>query len=407
MLNYLKGCTGQTQIGLLPDIISHNNAAIKNEFEYIFDSSLNRLTKSVYAPTGSVKAHFGEFVNLAVEYISIKNVKSLNDTIQKAIDASITDTLTDISVKMKNVLIDTNNVSAYVHSIKSIVDKAEEDVSLVKSDTLDLSVYVHSIKSIVDKAEEDASIARKDTNDLSVYVHSIKSIVDKAEEDAANAKKDVDDLSVYVHSIEDKISDIEETAKDAYIAADKAITRVDELEEKFDKADIGDIRDTAYKALNNSEDNKQSILDIKTDIDTLNDGISTLNKRVNTQDDNINGLDMKINKLSLKLNDVSTCIDDIKNASFIMTYNNKPYKLSDIVQLIDWKNSISVETITVQSGGLTKTLNVLCINDPTNEILACNAALNQLTGQSSQITNPEDYTDEDINDAMNAMSNLI
>jgi len=66
---------------MLPDIITHNNNAIKNEFEYIYDSSLNRLTKSVYAPTGSVKAHFGEFVNLAVEYISIKNIDALSETI--------------------------------------------------------------------------------------------------------------------------------------------------------------------------------------------------------------------------------------------------------------------------------------------------------------------------------------
>ena len=43
----------------------------------MFDSSLNRLTKSVYAPTGSVKAHFGEFVNLSCEYLTIKNEESI------------------------------------------------------------------------------------------------------------------------------------------------------------------------------------------------------------------------------------------------------------------------------------------------------------------------------------------
>ena len=62
---------------MLPEVINHNNEAIESEFNWIYDSSTNRLTKSVYAPTGSVKAHFGEFVNLAAEYITVKNIDSL------------------------------------------------------------------------------------------------------------------------------------------------------------------------------------------------------------------------------------------------------------------------------------------------------------------------------------------
>lgn len=77
MINYLKDCQKTTLIGQLPDIINSNNNSIRNEFNWIFDSSLNRLTKSVYAPTGSVKSHFGEFVNLSCEYITIKNLDSL------------------------------------------------------------------------------------------------------------------------------------------------------------------------------------------------------------------------------------------------------------------------------------------------------------------------------------------
>ena len=91
MINYLKGCQKSTQIGMLPDIINHNNEAIKNEFNWIFDSSLNRLTKSVYVPTGSVKAHFGEFVNLSCEYVTIKNVDSLKNSIYTAVEEIISD----------------------------------------------------------------------------------------------------------------------------------------------------------------------------------------------------------------------------------------------------------------------------------------------------------------------------
>ena len=64
MINYLQGCYNNTPIGMLPTIINHNNEAIEDEFNWIFDSSLNRLTKSVYAPTGSITAHNGEFINL-------------------------------------------------------------------------------------------------------------------------------------------------------------------------------------------------------------------------------------------------------------------------------------------------------------------------------------------------------
>ena len=63
---------------MLPEVINHNNEAIESEFNWIYDSSTNRLTKSVYAPTGSVKAHFGEFVNLAAEYITVKNIYYLS-----------------------------------------------------------------------------------------------------------------------------------------------------------------------------------------------------------------------------------------------------------------------------------------------------------------------------------------
>jgi hypothetical protein len=65
----------------LPDIINSNNESIRNEFDWYFDSSLNRLKRSVYAPTGSVKAHFGEFVNLSCEYLTIKNEESIKNSI--------------------------------------------------------------------------------------------------------------------------------------------------------------------------------------------------------------------------------------------------------------------------------------------------------------------------------------
>lgn len=86
MINYLQNCNKNTPIGMIPEIINHNNEAISDEFAWIYDQEHQRLTKSVYAPTGSVKAHNGEFVNLSCEYLTIKNVNTLKVYIDDVID---------------------------------------------------------------------------------------------------------------------------------------------------------------------------------------------------------------------------------------------------------------------------------------------------------------------------------
>ena len=47
MINYLKDIKKETLIGQLPDVINNNNDSIRKEFNWMFDSSLNRLTTSV------------------------------------------------------------------------------------------------------------------------------------------------------------------------------------------------------------------------------------------------------------------------------------------------------------------------------------------------------------------------
>jgi len=96
--------------------------------------------------------------------------------------------------------------------------------------------------------------------------------------------------------------------------------------------------------------------------------------------------------MQVQVNDISTQINNIKTANFQITYNSSTYELRDIVQLLDWKNSLYTEVITVQSGGQQKTLNVLCVNNMSSIVTACNARLNQLTGETSLIDNPQDYT---------------
>lgn len=121
MIGHLKDCQKTTLIGSLPDIINSNNETIRQQFDYIFDSSRNRLTKSVYAPTGSVKSHFGEFVNLSCEYITIKNIESFEATIKTSVDDYF------------NQIFDSSNTSSGINLDHNLLKAASrfEDLTLV------------------------------------------------------------------------------------------------------------------------------------------------------------------------------------------------------------------------------------------------------------------------------------
>lgn len=145
MINYLKDIKKETLIGQLPDVINSNNDSIRKEFNWMFDSSLNRLTKSVYAPTGSVKAHFGEFVNLSCEYLTIKNEESIKNSIQSTVNLVIADSF-DPSTKQltnHNILnhrfIDSQYEGAtdYTHDAASIVYEKEDGKYVTVKDVLD------------------------------------------------------------------------------------------------------------------------------------------------------------------------------------------------------------------------------------------------------------------------------
>lgn len=145
MINYLKDIKKETLIGQLPDVINNNNDSIRKEFNWMFDSSLNRLTKSVYAPAGSVKAHFGEFVNLSCEYLTIKNEESIKNSIQSTVNLVIADSF-DPSTKQltnHNILnhrfVDSQYEGAtdYTHDAASIVYEKEDGKYVTVKDVLD------------------------------------------------------------------------------------------------------------------------------------------------------------------------------------------------------------------------------------------------------------------------------
>ena len=172
MINYLYDVSGNLPIAMLPSVINHNNNAINEQFDWIFDSSNNRLTKSVYAPTGSVKSHFGEFVNLSVEYINIKNIDSLSD--------SIADSISNLKVSHKN-LTDTGVDgldgldSKYLHDASHIYcscfnNSVEYALTILNSKIEDLSTNLSNINNNM-----SMSIPSNDFNnkDSMVYAASV------------------------------------------------------------------------------------------------------------------------------------------------------------------------------------------------------------------------------------------
>ena len=208
MINYLKDIKKETLIGQLPDVINSNNDSIRKEFNWMFDSSLNRLTKSVYAPTGSVKAHFGEFVNLSCEYLTIKNEESIKNSIQSTVNLVIADSF-DPSTKQltnHNILnhrfIDSQYEGAtdYMHDAASIVYKKENDQ------------YV-SVKDVLDRiTDNDASLKElyKNTKQHDASLQELYKNTNEHDTSIQELYKNINEHDASINSLNNKITSIAE-----------------------------------------------------------------------------------------------------------------------------------------------------------------------------------------------------
>ena len=152
MINYLQNISGKTPVSMLPEVINHNNEAIESEFNWIYDSSTNRLTKSVYAPTGSVKAHFGEFVNLAAEYITVKNIDSLKNALKSAVQKMEHNTFSDCwsSDTIQQAYETANNELVLCHDASVIAYKQSnvyQTLSSLQSDVNQLKQTVQALNN--------------------------------------------------------------------------------------------------------------------------------------------------------------------------------------------------------------------------------------------------------------------
>lgn len=200
MINYLKDIKKETLIGQLPDVINSNNESIRKEFNWIFDSSLNRLTKSVYAPTGSVKSHFGEFTNLACEYFTVKNVDSLKYSIQDSVESIINETLNVSS--MQTVMAALTNIAN-----SSFIDPSAYDISAL----CDISTLIVN-HNVLNNRFKDTNFIDDDKQD---FCHDAAAIVYKKENDKYITVKDtLDNIDTSVNALENNIVSLNKSVND-------------------------------------------------------------------------------------------------------------------------------------------------------------------------------------------------
>ena len=171
MINYLQNISGKTPVSMLPEIINHNNKAIESEFNWIYDTSTNRLTKSVYAPTGSVKAHFGEFVNLAAEYITIKNIDSLKNTMKSAIQKLEHNTFSKCwsSDSIQQVYENPENEMTLCHDASVIAYKQSnvyQTLAAMQTDIYDLKQTVQALNNPQHNVYSAGNILESDNEDV-------------------------------------------------------------------------------------------------------------------------------------------------------------------------------------------------------------------------------------------------
>lgn len=287
MINYLKDIKKETLIGQLPDVINNNNESIRNEFNWIFDSSLNRLTKSVYTPTGSVKAHFGEFTNLACEYFTVKNTDSIKASIQDSVESIINETLNVSS--MQTVMAALTNIAN-----SSFIDPSAYDISAL----CDISTLIVN-HNVLNNRFKDSDFIDDDKQD---FCHDAAAIVYQKENDKYITVKDaldsIDTADISINNLENTVNDINSNIE----IINSSVNTVDEN----------------IQNLNNKTNNLfADIENISSNIQTINSSINDIIEKNTLQDSSINKNLQNINNIKNSINNISIHISNINKNNII------------------------------------------------------------------------------------------
>jgi hypothetical protein len=130
------------------------------------------LTKSVYVPTGSVKAHYGDFQNLNVGNLTIDNPNTLMQIINNNIDVmshnNFVDIYSDSVLIPKFIGSDVSNICHDASAIIMPISKA----NTVYSDYVDTDV-TPTVYNVLDKCIQKINSLEQDMQDTKPYLANI------------------------------------------------------------------------------------------------------------------------------------------------------------------------------------------------------------------------------------------
>ena len=139
MIKELNDVSIRTMIGQLPDIINKNNNIIKENFDNIYDSTLNKIIKSVDTTQNNndgnyVKSQTGNFLNIICDNI-VANKITVNDiTIDDDDEISNHDKLSNRfkDLNGNNIIINnTNDLRKYSHNACAIGFQLNSDSDVI------------------------------------------------------------------------------------------------------------------------------------------------------------------------------------------------------------------------------------------------------------------------------------
>lgn len=325
MINNLKDCQKTTLIGQLPDIINNNNQAINAEFDWIFDTSLNRLKRSLYAPTGSVKAHFGEFTNLSCEYLTVKNADSLFSTVytdlEKLIRESIQPYSYDTSVLDPSLQIVCNHElltnrfansdfenSNYAHDAGAIIYQIDSSFITVKEmlDSLDASQFsanIEELRNRINVVDNSINGINNSINALFDNSNISNSSINELEDDVNILYSDINNVSSNVSSINDSISEINSSLNETY-------NEISDI-----RGDINNIKTQINSSIQNIEEHiDSSISSINEEFinidSSLNEIVEHINSSVNEINSNIINLDSSIQNINESVENLNSSLNN-------------------------------------------------------------------------------------------------